>query len=325
MRVDEPPAARGLRAEGEIVNASGVVVARRSLAGKAGDCEGLARAVGLWASLVLDQEVGRPAKANRAGDKPGGDAPSDSGRNDPPAPAADRPESSASPPASSGLSANTPRDDGLTDDGATDSNGSRTASRFDDGLAGPENDAPRRRDAHRTFEIGLGTFLMTGTGANAILGGTPYAVLEATPGFFLRPAVAVGESLTPLGGPGNLTATFVAARLDACTRVPGNYTQNRGLELTFCGGADVGATYFPAPPAGYAGVGAPHANTTLPQASLGPSLDLRGELASRWSLILRGVCGANVVRNGFTDRQGNRVSPDWVSGRLELALAWSVR
>ena len=165
---------------------------------------------------------------------------------------------------------------------------------------------------------------MTGTGGNPIVGGTPYAVVEARPGFYVRPALAVGESLVPPGQTGG-SALFVAVRADACGQVAGNYAQNRGIELTMCGGADVGTMYFPPAPAGATGAGAPENGTLLPQASIGPSLDLRGDLASRWALVLRGVGGVNVIRNGFTDRVGNRVSPDWISGRIELALAWRVR
>jgi hypothetical protein len=166
---------------------------------------------------------------------------------------------------------------------------------------------------------------MTGTGANAILGVTPYGVIEASPGFFLRPAAFAGESVAPIGELQSANALFVAVRLDGCTRVAGNYSQYRNLELSMCGGADVGATYFPVPPAGASDVGAPRQATWLPQASIGPSVDLRGEVGSRVSLVLRGVGGVNVIRNGFTDRTGSRVTPDWVSGRLELALAWRVQ
>jgi hypothetical protein len=166
---------------------------------------------------------------------------------------------------------------------------------------------------------------MTGTGANAILGATPYAVFEPRPGFFLRPSAVIGSSLTPLGEQGNANALLLAVRIDACGRFSGNYMQNRGLELNMCGGADVGGTYFPASPGGYGGTEAPNQATLLPQVSIGPSLDLRGEVTSHWSVVLRGVSGFNVIRNGFSDRFGNRVAPDWVSGRIELALAWSAR
>jgi hypothetical protein len=166
---------------------------------------------------------------------------------------------------------------------------------------------------------------MTGTGANPIVGGTPYAVIEASPGFFIRPAAFVGESLSPIGELQGANALFVAFRVDACARVPGNYSQNRGLELSMCGGADVGATYFHAASANASPVGSPQRDTALPQASIGPSLDLRGEISNNVSLVLRGVGGVNVLRGGFTDRAGNRITPDWVSGRIELALAWRLR
>ncbi|MCL2448633.1 MAG: hypothetical protein FWD17_06790 [Polyangiaceae bacterium] len=305
MHVEEVPPQHTLRAEGDIVNAKGTVVARRSLAGAGGDCEGLARAIGIWASLVLEQESGRESGGAGAAA---------------PVPA---PRAAAVKPPSSG-------------DTAAAGEQTPVAPAPESNPVPPPADAalPRRRDTSGAFQIGIGTFLMTGAGGrsssagammpDAVMGGTPYAILEVSPGLFLRPALMAGEALNPLGGSGNATAFFAAARVDACTRVPGNYTASKGLELTFCGGSDVGATYYPASPPGYSGLSAPRAGTTLPQASLGPSIDLRGELASDWSLVLRGVVGVNVIRNGFTDCLGNRVTPDWVSGRIELAVAWSV-
>jgi hypothetical protein len=322
LLVEEAPKAHALHAEGDIVNADGLVVARRSLAGAAGDCEGLARAMGVWASLVLDQEVSRGENAGPLPSAPPGTADAGTAGT---SPAADAPGSlNAFAPAASGAGEASPSSDPRAH-GAADTPDTATGAKVDAAATADSDAGTRKRAANQSFELGLGTFLMAGTGANAVMGGTPYAVVEASPGFFLRPALAAGESLTALGGSGNATALFVAGRIDACTRLPGNYTQNRGLELTMCGGADFGATYFPASPPGYGGLGAPRSNTMLPQVSIGPSLDLRGELASHWSVVLRGVSGVNVVRNGFSDRFGNRFTPDWVAGRLELALAWRIR
>jgi hypothetical protein len=319
MRI-EPPAARGLRARGEIVNDRGARVAQRSLSGAGHDCEGLARAVGLWASLVLDEQVARSVR-NPANSEAGAgtavegseDAHSGASSGAEPAPVGVDHSFAAGPPP---LPA--------TDDPSKDEAPATNPGAVNAQTRPSSTDAARRLDASAGFEVGLGTFLMTGTGGNPILGGTPYAVVEARPGFFVRPALAIGESLASLGDAGN-NALFVAVRIDACGRVPGNYAQNRGIELTLCGGADVGTMYFPSAPAGSSGVGSPDRATLLPQASIGPSLDLRGDLVSRWALILRGVSGVNVIRNGFTDKVGNRITPDWVSGRIELALAWRMR
>lgn len=54
-----------LRAEGEITDESEAPVAHRALAKDTRDCSALARAVGVWASLVLDQELAR-AQENAA-------------------------------------------------------------------------------------------------------------------------------------------------------------------------------------------------------------------------------------------------------------------
>ncbi len=58
MRV-QPTATHTLNAEGEITDEAGLLVADRLLSVPAGDCRGLARAVGVWASLVLEQELAR--------------------------------------------------------------------------------------------------------------------------------------------------------------------------------------------------------------------------------------------------------------------------
>src|SRR5215467_4408302 len=58
MRVEQGDG-RALRAEGEIADENGAPVAHRALMETTTECSGLARAVGVWASLVLDAEVQR--------------------------------------------------------------------------------------------------------------------------------------------------------------------------------------------------------------------------------------------------------------------------
>jgi hypothetical protein len=58
---------------------------------------------------------------------------------------------------------------------------------------------------------------------------------------------------------------------------------------------------------------------------LGPSLNLRGELGSRLSAVLRVVAGINIVRQSFVDLSGAREDPPLAGGRLELAFSWDVR
>jgi hypothetical protein len=338
MRVEAPPRSHGLRAEGGIADGHGTLIARRTLADAAGDCAGLARAVGLWASLVLDEQVARktapapggdrPSEAGDAHDRVGSAAPNATGNA---ATGTAAPASAVAASGPSGAAAGAPAESAeaeqapvMADGGVADEASAAAGARNDEP---PPDTAPRRegREPKGALEFGVGTFVMTGTGANAILGATPYALIEAIPGFFVRPALVIGESITPQGELDNANPLLIAIRLDGCTRYPGNYSANRGLELTMCGGADVGGTYFPSAPNVPNGTGVPQESTILPQVSLGPSLDLRGEVGSHWSIVLRGVAGLNVIRNGFVDRTGNRVEPEWVSGRLELALAWRVR
>src|SRR5580658_2835632 len=75
----EPTSDHTLRAEGQIMGEGGTVVARRLLSGAPGDCDGLARAVGVWASLVLDAQRARADSAESATTRssPAGSAASD--------------------------------------------------------------------------------------------------------------------------------------------------------------------------------------------------------------------------------------------------------
>jgi hypothetical protein len=159
----------------------------------------------------------------------------------------------------------------------------------------PNDSAPVVRDEPRTFEVGLGTFLMTNTGGKAFLGVTPHVVVQSAHGILLRPAISVGESL-----PGPVSDTqWLSARFDVCSRIHGMYAKGGGLQLDLCGGPDVGFTIEPAG----------SSRATMPYVSLGPSVDLRGDVVQNVSVVLRGVAGVDLVPLG-------------ASGRMELALAW---
>jgi hypothetical protein len=278
-----------LRAEGEITGENGSVVAHRTLSGAPGDCDALARAVGVWASLVLDTERAR------------------SGSSDSPAPAT----AVASPGAAPEL-------------GVADSHPEITwpAPAVLE-KPSPEHDWYLHNDDERTLELGVGAFLMAGTGANTVAGASPYLVVEAGHGVFLRPSLAIGQSVAPLASPTELRATWGAARFDACLRLPGLYTRHHGIQLDTCGGADLGFTHFGAAPPGTAGT--PVSVVTALFASIGPSLELRGELGGSMAVALRGVAGLNVVRAGFEDGTGAQVEAPLWSGRIELALSWRLR
>ena len=138
---------------------------------------------------------------------------------------------------------------------------------------------------------------MTGTGG-LLLGVTPFVIIEAAKGLFLRPALAVGESL-PSAQP---QLTWFATRLDGCFRVAGVYTTFHGIQLVLCAGADVGMLDA--------------AGRNYPYFALGPSMDLRGELGGKLSVILRGLIDVNAV---------NDASPDFLAGRGELAWSWRLQ
>jgi hypothetical protein len=290
MRV-QPTAEHALHAEGEITDGLGLRVAARLLSVPAGDCRGLARAVGVWASLVLEQELARRHSVV-------GGSPSSIG--------------TASNSAAPSIASPGPIP-------ATNAALSTTESQSTDSLwpapAVLEKRVPEgewylhhEHEDKRTLELGVAGFLMSGAGAGAMAGASPYAIIEAGHGVFLRPALALGETITALNSPPITNAMWIAGRFDACLRVPGLYTQNRGIQLDLCGGADFGFLDDSTD------------NETLPFVSVGPSLDLRGDLGSSLAAAIRAVTGLNVT----SETQGPVYQPLW-SGRLELAFSWKVQ
>jgi hypothetical protein len=270
-----------LHGEGEITDEAGVAVGRRVFTGKPGDCSGLASAVGIWASLVLDAETKRPrtipvASAVAAdGDEPAPPS-ADSAPTLP-----DDPAAPAKPPAPA------PTDDTETP----------PSTEWPSGTA-PGDKGARREDGHM-LELGAGGFLMTGTGGGVMFGASPFLLVEVAKGVFVRPAIAVGQTL-PSEEP---VVTWAATRFDGCLRVAGLYTSLHGMQLDICGGADVGL------------LAAGHA---LPYVAFGPSLDLRGELGGDLAVILRGLIGVNAIHEDSLD------TPLW-AGRGELAVSWRLR
>jgi len=172
----------------------------------------------------------------------------------------------------------------------------------------PEVDWYLHHDQGRDVEVGAGGFLMAGAGAGAMAGVSPYAIFETGRGVFLRPAVLFAEALPALNTPPVLRALLVATRFDTCLRLPGLYTRNRGMQIDVCGGTDVGFLHDLTD------------QRMLPYLTLGPSVDLRGELGSLLSATIRGVAGANVS----SQMAGPGDQPLW-SGRVELAFSWKVK
>ena len=278
-----------LRAAGEIRDGSGARVAHRVVSDAAGDCSALARAVGVWASLVLDAELQR----SRSGAPPPGERHGEGESHPPPLPAPDvQPVEPVWPPPAP------------------------TERRL------PEADWYLHHDEAASREIGLGTFLMTGTGAEAIAGITPFAVLEVGHGIFLRPAIMVGESIAVVvSHSSDARSTWAAGRLDACLRLPGLYASRRGMQLDLCGGAEAGISYFPAG----SEPEAPPQDQSLPYVNVGPSLGLRAEFGGDFAVALRGATGVNLVSSGYSDVTGNRVDIPALAGRIEVALSWRLK
>ncbi len=259
----EKLSSRLLRAEGDITDGEGTPVARRVLSGSLADCDALARAIGVWASLVIDAEASRepPADSHPATSDP------DAG------PA----HVSAPPPRV--VTANTPPGPPPTDSLPADGYGGNTRTR-------EETFTTQTRPDEHGLEFGLGTFLMVGPEGQAIVGATPYAFFDVGRGVFLRPAVAVGEGVFVSASSAPLT--WGAGRLDACLRVYGLYTTNHGLRFGLCAGAEAGVTY--------------NASSTRPFIAVGPSLEMGGDLAGALGIVLRGIAGANIVPDGLSGR-----------------------
>jgi hypothetical protein len=274
----ETTAPRVVTADSDITDDDGMTVAHRSLVGS--DCDGLARATGVWASLVLDSELAH-----------GGDVEKE------PEPAAEnQPETQAPAPWPAPAPVEQPS---------------------------PEHDWYLHHSDERNLEPGLAVFLMTGAASTAVGGVSPFIVVETGHGIFMRPSVIVGESLASITPDADARSEVAATRFDACVRMPGLYTQHRGMQLDACLGADLGFIHYDGVPKG--NPGAPLNGLTVPYLSTGPSFEMRGELGSALSATLRGLVGANLFREGFVDSTGGYVGSMGWTGRVELALSWGLR
>jgi hypothetical protein len=330
MRVDRS-APKGLRAEGEITDGDGVSVGRRIITGPTADCGGLARAVGVWASLVLDAELRRSraihgstgATIGTAATTPppdvrgavptvagGGHGGSGSGEG-----------GGGSGGGGGGASVGEASSEAPVAS-PTEAVGTGPAEPVTAWPApapvekpSPEHDWYLHHDDVRTLEVGAGMFLGTGAGGGAVVGPSAFVVIEAGNGLFLRPALAFGKSLSSLPPSDVNATTWTAARFDTCVRMPGLYTRHHGMQLDLCGGTDIGMTT----------VDSSGTTATVPYWDIGPSLDLRGELGSRLSAVLRAVAGIDVLSESFRNNSDALVRVPIVDGRLELAFSWDVR
>jgi hypothetical protein len=200
---------RAVRAEGTITDEHQTPIARRLLLGTGPDCSSLTRAVGVWASLVLDAETRRPRTA--------------AAETQAPTPRIATPETADEP------------------FGATRGDAAAAAAAAAEETAADRHEAPRRHEeSFGLVEVGASGFVMSGTAGGATAGSSAFLFVDAGQGFFVRPALAFGRSIGPAEGV--VDGSWLATRLDACARVQGLYTKRRGMQLDLCAGADLGAT-----------------------------------------------------------------------------------
>jgi hypothetical protein len=261
-----------MRAEGEITDANVAPVAQRGIERVSGDCGSMARAIGVWASIVLDDELQRAQVLEAAK-----------------------------------MAASAPPD---PSDGWKLPGGDKDAADAREG----------RRENARSFEIGVASHMMSGTGTGTIAGLSAFTVSELSSGWFLRPALAIGRSTSELSPSNDVYATWGAARVDVCSRLSGNYLERRGLQLDLCGGTDLGFMHFDEPEGAHV-----MAARTTPFMAIGPSIAIRGELGSDLAVFVRAVAELNVLPETFIDSAGSDVEPSWLIGRGEVGLSWRLQ
>lgn len=254
-------------------DAQGNGVAHRVIDATASDrCDGVISAVGVWAALVLDAEAQKARERAKT-------APA---KTETPKPAPRTPDS--------------------TDDGER-----RFAVVGAPADLSPDAGAPPPPH-HSTVEIGASGTLqnspLTTQDAGVLVGGDVFALLEIVRAFFLRPSIAGAASVGSAA-----SAAYLSTRLDACLRVPGNYTEHRGLLLETCAGVELGAFDHDEGTAA-------HATEAL--FSVGPTIGLRGDLASDLSVEVRGLADFDIVHTG-----GDNIG--LLSMRAELGLTWRLR
>lgn len=191
--------------EAVIVDDAGTIVAQRTLTDRsARACLPLARAVGAWASLVLDAEM------NRARDDDGRDAASTSVA---PFAGSLRPTTTTSGPVEVG------RQGSIAD-------------------SAPEQAAAVPK---RTIELGTMVYLRNGLmETGGVAGLSPFLTVELSPSWVLRPALFFGRATERTDGDAGAVSSHLGTRTDFCRRIPGNYIERRGVEADLCAGVEGG-------------------------------------------------------------------------------------
>ncbi len=235
----------GTSVEAVIVDDAGTIVAQRTLTDRtARTCVPLARAVGAWASLVLDAEMLRAKDDD-------GSAPT------------------APPPALGGESSPAASAVALS----LGSRPTRDTASLAEGI--------ETTRAPRAFEVGTTVYLRNGAMASgAVSGISPFIAVEFANAWIFRPSLAVGRSTQA----SPTVINQLAGRADICRRVPGNYIERRGIEADLCAGLEGGVVTTQTGPsarganAGRIGVG-PSA-TLRGELGWGVALEVRGLLGA---------------------------------------------
>ena len=249
--------------EAVILDDAGRIIAQRTLTDRSARlCVPLARAVGAWASLVLDAEL---AKA----------------KDD------DGPDAAAQSSASARVAA-VPSGAGTT---LTMSDGRPARD-----TASPAGDVNVGGAPRRSIELGTMMYLRNGMTSTGGFGGlSPFLTVEVASSWVVRPSLAFGRSSNriPISATETAMMSHIGARADFCRRIPGNYIERRGVEADLCLGLEGGVVTSDRGEAKRGGEAA--------RIGVGPSANLRGELGAGVALEVRGLFGTNLVNAPLMD------------------------
>lgn len=238
-------------AEAVIVDDAGTIVAQRTLNDRnARTCLPLARAVGAWASLVLDAEMVRAKDEDGTLTTP---------------PPDDASGGAAETRSSLRLVHTSPEPDSLT----------------------PQEGLTASKQPERSLEVGSMLYVRNGMLATGGMAGvSPFVAVELANAWVLRPSIAFGRATQ-----GTIGISHVGGRTDICRRIPGNYTERRGIEADLCAGFEAGVVTSQASQT--------MRGDSVGRVGLGPAATLRGELAGGVALEVRGLVGANFVQSAL--------------------------
>ena len=286
LHVDVERSGKRTRAEGALVDAGGAEVARRSFTAPGRGCGSLARALGVWAAVVLDERT----HARRAVTA-----------------VATTVTTPPTPPPTNGPPASEPA----------------TLDASPDASEPPPWDTAVRAAPPAPVhlaEVGVGAVFMQGVATAPFAGASAYGAWEVAPRAYVRPGVLVARTANPSDGSAVNVAGLYAVRVEGCRRVPGFYQQNYGLQIDLCAGLDGGAVHIEPP----RGASQSVASRTIPLVSIGPAVSLGGELPGRLAVHLRGVGYMHLARPAVDDGLGGDARAPIVGGRAELVLAWGL-